>query len=92
MASLEMFKAGYFSSNPDQPCQVDAEGLKKLGSQKLATGLQVTAENPILGLEGRAGVLSRLGDALQNKNLFGTTARPGNMIGMVVPMISCLRY
>ncbi|KAI4159583.1 MAG: hypothetical protein LQ342_006493 [Letrouitia transgressa] len=80
VASLEMFKAGYFSSDPAQPHQVDAEGLKKLGLQKLATGLQVTGENPILGLEGRAGVLSRLGDALQNKNLFGTTARPDYLL------------
>ena len=53
VATLEMFKAGAFSSNPDEPCQVDSAGLKKITSQTLAKGLQVTDQNPIAGLESR---------------------------------------
>lgn len=80
VASLEMFKIGLFSSNPEQPCQVDSEGLKRLTREKMGKGLQVTAENPIDGLEGRTSLLVRLGDALQNVQVFGPEARPGNML------------
>ncbi len=81
MASLEMFKAGYFSSEDLEPCQVDSVGLKRLTVQQLAKGLQITESNPIAGLEGRAGLLSRLGDALRNTALFGRSGRPGHMLG-----------
>jgi len=81
VASLEMFKAGAFSSNPDQPHQVDATGLKKLTVDTLAKGLQVSESNPMSGLEGRAGLLIRLSTALENADIFGTDGRPGNMIG-----------
>lgn len=84
VASLEMFKAGYFSSNSENPCQVDSAGLKRTGLQQLVRGLQVTETNPILGLEGRAGLLSRLAGALGNTALFGTACRPGHMLGKVV--------
>lgn len=80
VASLEMFKTGIFSSNEDQPFQVDSEGLKKLTTEKMAKGLQVTEENPIDGLEGRTSLLIRLGDALTNREIFGLEARPGNML------------
>lgn len=82
VASLEMFKAGLFSSDPNEPCQVDSAGLKKLDTKALARGLQVTEDNPLDGLQGRAGLLMRLGDALQNQEVFGLEARPGNMLGM----------
>lgn len=81
VASLEMFKAGYFSGDNLEPCQVDSVGLRKLSLQQLARGLQVTEANPILGLEGRAGLMVRLGDALGNTALFGTGGRPGHMLG-----------
>jgi len=81
VASLEMFKAGVFSSNPEEPCQVDSTGLKKLDVKTMARGLQVTEENTIDGLQGRTGLLMRLADALQNQEIFGLEARPGNMLG-----------
>ena len=77
-----MFKIGMFSSNPKQPFQVDALGLAQLNEAALARGLQVSATNPIAGLEGRAGLMSRLAQALRNQEFFGKTARPGNMLGM----------
>ena len=81
VASIEMFKAGYFSNNALEPCQVDTVGLRRLTVQKLATGLQVSDSNPIQGLEGRASLLTRLGEALKNSHLFGAEGRPGHMIG-----------
>ncbi len=89
IASLEMFKAGCFSSDESTPCQVDCVGLKRLTTQQLARGLQVSETNPIMGLDGRAGLLSRLADALRNKGLFGTDGRPGNMLGRAIADICC---
>lgn len=81
IASLEMFKAGYFSSNPDEPCQVDSTGLRTLTIEKLGTGLQVSDANPIIGLGGRAGLMTRLGEALDKSDIWGRRGRPGNMLG-----------
>jgi hypothetical protein len=81
VASLEMFKAGMFSSDPREPCQVDSSGLKRLDVAIMARGLQVNESNPIDGLEGRTSLLLRLAEALQNQEVFGLEARPGNMLG-----------
>ncbi|KAL8938953.1 MAG: hypothetical protein Q9211_002972 [Gyalolechia sp. 1 TL-2023] len=80
VASLEMYKAGYFSSDPAEPYQVNAAGLNRLSEGQLAIGLQVSDANPIAGLEGRAGLLARLAEALENPEYFGSSQRPGNML------------
>ena len=88
VASLEMFNAGVFSSDPDQPFQVDAVGLKRMTVKSLAEGMQVANSNPMSGLEGRAGLLMRLSNALSNREIFGTDGRPGNMIGRSRPVVT----
>lgn len=86
VASLEMFKTGLFSSDEAQPYQVDAKGLSRMTVKSLADGMQVSEDkNPMSGLEGRAGLLMRLSEALQNREMFGNDGRPGNMIGEQVP-------
>ncbi|CAL5871380.1 uncharacterized protein PFLUO_LOCUS5630 [Penicillium psychrofluorescens] len=80
VASLEMFKTGLFSSDPTEPCQVDGAGLKKVTMEILARGMQHSESNPLAGLEGRAGLLVRLSEALNNQDFFGVDARPGNML------------
>ncbi|KAL8959906.1 MAG: hypothetical protein Q9193_003304 [Seirophora villosa] len=80
VASLEMFTAGYFSADSAEPYQVNAAGLNRLSVGQLAIGLQVSDSNPLAGLEGRAGLLSRLAEALQNSEYFGASQRPGNML------------
>ncbi|KAL1991912.1 hypothetical protein VTN49DRAFT_5220 [Thermomyces lanuginosus] len=80
VASLEMFKSGMFSSDPEEHCQVDAAGLRKISVTALAKGLQHSEQNPLEGLEGRHGLLMRLADALGNQKLFGDNGRPGNMV------------
>lgn len=90
VASLEMFKTGIFSSNPDQPCQVDSGGLKRLSVQSMAKGLQVTEDNTLDGLQGRTNLLIKLSDALQNQEIFGPEARPGNMLGRPMQLPVCL--
>ena len=81
VASLEMFKAGVFSGDHTNPCQVDAAGLSSLTLPVLAKGLQVSETNPIAGLEGRAGLMARLSDGLKNLKYFGREGRPGRMLG-----------
>ncbi|KAL8689602.1 MAG: hypothetical protein Q9218_004760 [Villophora microphyllina] len=87
IASLEMFKAGYFSGDPTEPYQVNAAGLNRLSPGQLAIGLQVSDANPIAGLEGRVGLLARLAEALENPEYFGSTSRPGNILGQAKRLI-----
>jgi hypothetical protein len=81
VASLEMFKSGLFSSDPTEPCQVDGAALKNITVEKLAKGMQHSDQNSLAGIEGRAGLLVRLSEALNNQDFFGVDARPGNMLG-----------
>lgn len=55
--------------------------LKQLTVEKLAAGLQVSEANPIEGLAGRSSLLIKLGEAMDNQQLFGVDGRPGNMLG-----------
>ncbi|KAJ5756568.1 DUF1688-domain-containing protein [Penicillium manginii] len=90
VASLEMFKSGLFSSDPTEPCQVDGAGLKKVTVEKLAKGMQHSDQNSLAGIEGRAGLLVRLADALNNQDFFGVDARPGNMLDYLLGHTSTL--
>ncbi|WEW56030.1 hypothetical protein PRK78_001465 [Emydomyces testavorans] len=90
VASLEMFKAGMFSSDPTEPCQVDGAGLKRVTVQALAKGMQHSEQNPLAGIEGRAGLLTRLAEALNNQEFFGVDARPGNMLDYLLSHPSTL--
>ncbi len=75
-----MFKAGLFSSSPSNPHQVDATALSRLTTETIGRGLQVSEANPLAGLEGRASLLIKLGDALGNTSYFGADKRPGGML------------
>jgi hypothetical protein len=82
LASLRMFQAGVFSSDPRHPLRVDATRLMTIDSADLASGFQADKENPLAGLEGRAALLSRLGRTmLANPEVFATRdiARPGGL-------------
>jgi len=62
VASYHAFMSGVFSAERD-PLRVDAAALAKIDTGTLAKVFQVTADNPLLGLEGRAALLRRLGGA-----------------------------
>ena len=55
--------------------------LKRLTVEDLRVGLQISADNPMEGLEGRSSLLIKLGGALDNQKFFGVDSRPGNMLG-----------
>ncbi|THH15536.1 hypothetical protein EW146_g4951 [Bondarzewia mesenterica] len=81
VASINMFEAGFFSGDRMQPYKVDAAGLEKITVEKTAQAMQVSASNPMVGLEGRASLLQNLSRALkQNPTFFGDEGRPGNML------------
>lgn len=73
LASLDMFAAGLFSSDPADPYRADAKGLKRLDAAALAQGFQAGPGNPLLAVEGRAALLNRLGEELERQGL----GRPG---------------
>lgn len=80
VASFHAFMAGLFSSNPAHPLRADADGLRAVTAERLAEAFQVTPRNPLIGLEGRAALLQRLGAALADQpEIFGQPARPGHL-------------
>ena len=80
LASLEMFAAGLFSSDPAAPLRVDAAALSSLSEADLAAGFQVAPGNLLEGMAGRAALLRRLGDAVAARpDLFGSPGRVGNL-------------
>jgi hypothetical protein len=82
LASLAMFLGGAFSSDPRRPLRVDAAVLQAMTAETLARHLQVDAANPLPGVEGRVGLLRRLGAALAAApEIFARadTPRPGGL-------------
>ncbi len=84
LASLAGFRAGAFSSDPDEPLRVDAAGLERLTEGDLARMFQVDAANPLVGLTGRTRLMKALGAALAaDPERFGSEGRPGGLIDSV---------
>jgi Protein of unknown function (DUF1688) len=62
VASFHMFANGAFSADPKgDPLRADAARLAALTAMDIAMGFQVKAHNPLVGLEGRAELLRKLG-------------------------------
>ena len=61
VASLRAFAAGVFSASKDDPLRADAATLERIDPAALRAVFQVSANNPMVGLEGRAGLIARLG-------------------------------
>ncbi len=68
IASLDLFLKGAFHSQGK--IGADSEGLKKFSKAKLEESFQVTAENPLLGIDGRVQLLNTLGKTFEG-------SRPG---------------
>jgi Protein of unknown function (DUF1688) len=87
LASLDMFTNGAFSARAGDPLRVDADVIAKLTEPALARGFQATSANPLLGLDGRADLLRRLGKLVaERRNVFGRedTPRPGGLFDHLV--------
>ncbi len=72
VASLRLFQSGALSATADDPLRAD--GLATFDAATLATAFQVSDSNPLVGLEGRAALLRRLGE---------TVGRPGDLYDVI---------
>jgi hypothetical protein len=82
VASLRMFEAGGFSSDPAEPLRADAERLTHLKAEEVADGFQSMVGNRLVGVEGRASLLASLGATVAaNPKVFACEdrARPGGL-------------
>jgi hypothetical protein len=72
IASLRLFESGALSANRDDPLRAD--GLTRVDADVLAKAFQVSDQNPLVGLEGRAALLRSLGAAV---------GRPGDLFDVM---------
>ena len=80
VASFRAFVAGVFSADPADPLRADALALKRLDAAALRAVFQASPSNPLVGLEGRAALLARLGEVLEEQaKRHGGPARPGRL-------------
>lgn len=80
VASLELFSSGVLSDDAQAPLRADAAALSRMTEARLAQAFQVSADNPLVGLAGRAALLQRLGAAIAGApDVFGAPARVGNL-------------
>jgi hypothetical protein len=82
LASLRWFESGGLSDDPDDPLRVDASALRRIDVHSIHAAFQVSDSNPLLGAEGRASLLNRLGAAGQARpDLFARadSSRPGGL-------------
>jgi hypothetical protein len=85
VASFHAFTSGLFSSDKGNPLQVDANGLRGLVTEHLASAFQVRESNPLVAIESRAALLRRLGEAmLEQPEVFGEDARPAGIFDVLV--------
>lgn len=86
VASFHAFTSGLFSSDRNHPLQADAQGLRALVTDHLASAFQVSPANPMVGLEGRAVLLRRLGEVMQEQpEVFGQQGpRPAGIFDLIV--------
>lgn len=78
VASYHLFRSGALSS--DGAAAADAAGLSAFTADRLSEAFQVTADNQLAGLEGRASLLQKLGEVVSRSPYFaGPTLRLGNL-------------
>jgi hypothetical protein len=80
-ASFDAFVAGRFSATPGDALRADGEALARIHTAALREVFQVHDGNPLVGLDGRAALLARLGHALG-------PGRPGALYDRVQPAVS----
>lgn len=64
VASFRAFMDGVFAVDSLDPLRADGGALSRVNGDTLRRVFQVSGSNPMVGLEGRAGLLARLGAAL----------------------------
>jgi hypothetical protein len=94
VASLRWFQRGGLSARPEDPWRVDAAALGRIDRTALETAFQVSAANPLVGLDGRAALLNRLGQVVAARpDLFARAGspRPGGLFDVLAAQASDAR-
>ena len=85
VASFDWFARGGWSADAAAPLRTDAAALAAVTPDALAGAFQVGADNPLVGLDGRAALLRRLGEVMAaTPAVFGAPARLGNMLDFLL--------
>jgi hypothetical protein len=84
VASYHAFMSGLFSSDPNHPLRVDSAGLRALDPDRLASAFQVRGDNPLVGVDGRIGLVRALGDAMLANPMIFPGERPGGLLDHLV--------
>ena len=81
IASLHLFGSGAFSNQSESPMRADAAALEDFERTTLVQAFQVSAENPLVGVDGRVTLIKSLGRCLrQHPSIFGARSpRIGNL-------------
>jgi hypothetical protein len=78
VASYDWFLSGGLSADPRSPYRADAVKLAELDTRELARALQVSAANPLVGVNGRVLLLRELGRVVERQShYFGSPGRLG---------------
>jgi hypothetical protein len=86
LASLRWFESGGLSAAPGDPCRVDAAALRRVDASSLRRAFLADEGNELLGLEGRAALLNRLGAVLESRpDLYASadSPRPGGLFDVL---------
>lgn len=78
IASFHLFLDGAFSSD-GRALRADREGMARFSAAALEKGFQVSATNPLVGVDGRVKLINNLARAMENKEIF-REGRPGNIV------------
>jgi hypothetical protein len=93
VATFRAFAGGRFSATGGDPLRADAAALAACDAALLREVFQAGADNPLVGLEGRAALLQRLGDLLRaGAAVEGTeahAARPGRLFDRLTQDGTC---
>jgi hypothetical protein len=77
VASYHLFASGALSDDPARdPHRADAVALSRFSGDDLARAFQVRPDNPLVGVEGRASILRRLGEVIGRKPEYFGAASP----------------
>jgi hypothetical protein len=76
VGSYELFEAGGFSEDRADRLRADAGALVRFTARDVERAFQVTATNPLVGAEGRAAILRKLGEVVLAKPRFFGSGAP----------------
>lgn len=91
LASLRWFQTGGLSDRPHDSLRADAAALRRVDSGTVERAFQSGPGNPLVGAEGRAALLNRLGAALEARpDLFALAdaPRPGGLFDVLARRFS----